>query len=62
MALINHKNLIKAGFVQLDEHRYTKENIHIIHTGIAWQICDKNGYVGNEYVETIEQIYNAINR
>jgi hypothetical protein len=62
MAQINHNNLIKEGFVQIGEHLYTKENIYITHSGVAWQICDKNSNVGNEYVEIIEQIYMAINR
>lgn len=62
MTQINHENLIKDGFVQIDKHLYAKENIYITHSGVAWQLCDENSYVGNEYVETMEQIYIAINR
>lgn len=47
---ITHESLINAGFVEYSDspHIYRKKKIFLTYSGITWQICDENGYVGNE--------------
>lgn len=65
MTPITIENLEKEGFRLV--HRgnvsyYEKENIRVINTGLAWQICDIDGDVGNSYVTSIEEIYAELSR
>lgn len=60
MTPITIENLKNDGFLLV--HRgnvsyYEKEDIRVINTGHAWQICDIDGNVGNSYVTSIEEIY-----
>lgn len=47
---ITPENLINAGFERLSNapHIFKMKKLFLTHSGIAWQICDKEGYVGNE--------------
>ena len=40
---------------------FRKGGIYVTHSGLRWQICDCDGHVGNEYVDTIEQLYLSVN-
>ena len=60
MKPITPANLESEGFqlvVQGNNRYYKKDNIQVINTGLAWQICDIDGNVGNSYVTSIEEIY-----
>lgn len=39
-----------------DQLIFEKGDIRVT-LSIRWQICDKEGYVGNEYIETMEELY-----
>ena len=47
---ITPENLKKAGFVEFKHSPriYGKKRLFLTHSGVAWQICDEEGFVGNE--------------
>ena len=40
---------------------FKKGGIYVTHSGLRWQICDCEGHVGNEYIDTMEQLYQSAN-
>lgn len=59
VALITAENLIADDYsVHREEPSvvFKKENIYITET-IQWQICDEDGNVGNEYIETMDELH-----
>lgn len=47
---ITPENLKKAGFVEFKHSPriYGKKRLFLTHSGVAWQICNEEGFVGNE--------------
>ena len=56
--LITHNALIKDGYslYKIKPTIFRKGKTFITQT-IRWQICDENGNVGNEYIDTMEQLH-----
>lgn len=47
---------IESESINPDQLIFEKGNIRVT-LSIRWQICDKEGNVGNEYIETMEELY-----
>lgn len=60
---INHKTLTDAGFQYNNNGQYyQKGDVMVTLTvGNQWQLCDPDN-IGNEGYDTMEELYDAVNR
>lgn len=59
---ITVENLEKCGFTPSSKvpGMYSLKGIHLISAMSKWQLCDEDGNVGKEYIDTFEQLIKRI--
>lgn len=56
--IISKDALQKDGYKPVNaEQTIFKKGKNYITFSIRWQICDEDGYVGNEYIDTMEELH-----